>query len=388
MRVLMMSTPVPTHFTPLVPLAWALRAAGHEVLVAGQPDVLGAVASAGLNATGVGTAFHVQDLLMAGLRPGERPLETRTRAELEQMGGPGRVWTTHARYMWQSYLEVAREFRPDLVVSDPLEFSATIVGAVLGVPVVQHRWGVDPYSGGAQGEAAVVLRALCERLGLDGMPQATVLLDPCPPGLQLPDVAQGTGIRHVAFNGNGQLPQWLRELKPVGGTVRRVAVSLGSRTLDLNALPFTRRMLRALGERPGTEIVATVDAHHRGELGPLPDSVRLVDPVPLSLLLGVCDAAVHHGGAGTSMTVTSFGLPQLVLPQLADQFAHADRLAAAGAAIALDSAETQNDPERLRDAVDDLLTAPAYAKAADGLARAMADMPSPSDVVADLENLR
>lgn len=41
MRVLMMSTPAPTHFTPLVSLAWALRGTGHEVVVAGQPDVPG-----------------------------------------------------------------------------------------------------------------------------------------------------------------------------------------------------------------------------------------------------------------------------------------------------------------------------------------------------------
>ncbi|MDW6062592.1 hypothetical protein SAZ11_36845 [Streptomyces sp. FXJ1.4098] len=47
MRVLMMSTPVSSHFAPLVPLAWALRSAGHEVLVAGQPDVMGPARSAG-----------------------------------------------------------------------------------------------------------------------------------------------------------------------------------------------------------------------------------------------------------------------------------------------------------------------------------------------------
>ncbi|MFE6104074.1 nucleotide disphospho-sugar-binding domain-containing protein [Streptomyces laurentii] len=387
MRVLMISTPVPTHFTPLVPLAWALRAAGHEVLVVGQPDIQGAVASAGLNAASVGTAFHVQDLLMGGLRPGERPLETRTRVELEKMGGPGRVWTTHARYMWESYLDAAREFGPDLVVSDPLEFNALIVGAVLDVPVVQHRWGVDPYSGGALGEAEVILRALCERLGLDAMPRPTVLLDPCPPGLQLPDVPRGTPIRHIAFNGNGQLPAWLRALRPTEGAVRRVVVSLGSRTIDLNALPFTRRLLQAIGERPDTEVVATVEERHRLALAGLPDSVRLVDPVPLNLLLGVCDAVVHHGGAGTSMTATSFGLPQLVLPQLADQFAHGDRLADAGAAITLDSAGEQNDPAALRAAIDELLTAPGYAKAAAELARDMAAMPSPAQVVADLEHL-
>ena len=34
MRVLITSAPMHGHLFPLVPLAWALRAAGHEVLVA------------------------------------------------------------------------------------------------------------------------------------------------------------------------------------------------------------------------------------------------------------------------------------------------------------------------------------------------------------------
>ncbi|GAA3035986.1 hypothetical protein GCM10020000_11910 [Streptomyces olivoverticillatus] len=41
MRVLIIPSPVTTHFMPMIPLAWALRAAGHELLVAGQPDVMG-----------------------------------------------------------------------------------------------------------------------------------------------------------------------------------------------------------------------------------------------------------------------------------------------------------------------------------------------------------
>ncbi|MFE7278671.1 hypothetical protein [Streptomyces sp. NPDC057623] len=130
MRVLMMSTPAPTHFTPLVSLAWALRGAGHEVVVAGQPDVLGAVASAGLNAVSVGDWFHVDDMLVAGLREGERPLETRPRASLEALGGYGRVWMTHARYLVGRYMEFARIYGPDLIVSDPLEYSSLLVGGV------------------------------------------------------------------------------------------------------------------------------------------------------------------------------------------------------------------------------------------------------------------
>ncbi|MET9535583.1 MULTISPECIES: nucleotide disphospho-sugar-binding domain-containing protein [unclassified Streptomyces] len=382
MRVLVMATPSPTHFTPLVPLAWALRAAGHEVLVAGQPDVLGVVRSAGLNGVGFGDAFDGEAMLLKGLEPGQRPLEARPRTAFRMSGYAG-LWAAHAARWADEYLEFARAFRPDLVVSDPLEFSALMVGAVLKVPVVQHRWGVDPMSGDARPEARRALRDVCARLGLAELPDPAVLLDPCPSALQLPGAVQGKPIRYVPFNGNGPLPPWLREPRTLSG-LRRVAVTLGG-TLPLNGVPFARRTLRILGAEPGVELIATVDERFRRELGPLPDSVRLVDPVPLHLLFGSCEAVVHHGGAGTSMTATAFGLPQLVLPQLADHFSHGDQLAAAGAGIAFDTAAAQDRPDLLRGALADLLNDPRYAEAAAGLRSDMERMPAPSRVVTDLE---
>ncbi|MGW5739255.1 MULTISPECIES: nucleotide disphospho-sugar-binding domain-containing protein [Streptomyces] len=387
MRVLMMSTPVPTHFTPMVPLAWALRAAGHEVLVAGQPDVLPAVAAAGLNGVSVGAAYHIQDFLNGAARDGKRPLETTSRADIEKrIAGAGTGWSVHTRYHCESYLETARAFGPDLVVGDPLEFSAPIVAALTGALFVRHRWGVDPMSDVAHEQAQVALRAMCGRFGLAELPAPAVVLDPCPPSLQMPDTSRGTPIRHVPYNGNGTLPRWLASHRPEPG-VRRVVVSLGGRTLDMNGVPLMRGMLQVFGEQPDVEVLATVDARHREGIGPVPGSVHLVDPVPLNLLLPSCDAVVHHGGAGTAMTSTSFGLPQLVLPQFADQFAHGDRLADVGAGITLDDADAQNDPGSLRQALVELLTEPGYTKAADELRREVQGMPSPTRVAADLEQL-
>ncbi|MEV0526094.1 nucleotide disphospho-sugar-binding domain-containing protein [Streptomyces sp. NPDC050439] len=387
MRVLLMSTPVPTHFTPMVPLAWALRAAGHEVLVAGQPDVLPAVAAAGLNGVSIGPAYHVEDFLSGAAKDGRRPIESASRADIEKgMTGAGTGWSLHTRYLCEAYLEMARFFGPDLVVCDPLEFSAPIVGTLTGAPVVRHRWGVDPMSDLAHTRARQALGSMCERLGLAELPGPDLVLDPCPPSLQLPATTTGAPIRHVPYNGNGGLPRWLAHHRADPG-VRRVAVTLGGHTLDMNGVPLVRRMLQAFGDRPGVEVLATVDARHRDDLGPLPGSVRLVDPVPLNLLLRTCDAVVHHGGAGTAMTATAFGLPQLVLPQFADQFAHGDRIADSGAGIALDDADAQNDPRSLRDSFTELLTEPRYAKAAHELRAEMEGMPSPARVVTDLEQL-
>jgi UDP:flavonoid glycosyltransferase YjiC (YdhE family) len=396
MRVLMLSTPVPSHLAPLIALAWALRAAGHDLLVAGQPDVLPTARSAGLSVACLGDPFHVDDLLFEGLPEGTRPLWVRPRPAPEVLGSYGRVWLAHARYLLPRYLPFARAWRPDLILSDPLEYSALMLGGVLDVPVVQHRWGVDAISGPARRTVRPAMAGIGQRLGVGALPDPTVLVDPCPPSLQLPGVEPGVPMRYVPFNGSGVLPGWLhaeregaaREggAREGGGGQRRVVVSLGG-TLLLNGVPFVRTILWAFDEMPGVRVLATVAPEFRAVLGQLPGNVELIDPTPLDLFLDTCDAVVHHGGAGTTMTATSFGLPQLVLPQLADHFAHGDRIAAVGAGIAFDTAAEQDDPGRLRESLAALLFEPGYRKAAGELRREMRCMPSPAAVVADLERL-
>ncbi|MEU2582961.1 nucleotide disphospho-sugar-binding domain-containing protein [Streptomyces avermitilis] len=392
MRVLMMTTPVSTHLTPLVPLAWAFRAAGHEVLVAGRSDVQAAARSAGLNAVEIGGPLDLDGMLAQRIG-GVRPLEAWGRPPFDQLSNFGRLWMAQTLEVLPDYLAFARVFRPDLIVSEPLEYMSLIAGAELGVPVVQQRWGVDPLSGPALANGRTWFKDAYTGLGLSDLPRPAVILDPCPPSLQLPGIEPGVPMRYVPFNGNGRLPPWLREEwrrrqeRADHGPIRRVAVSLGGRTLAYNGVPLMRGILSAFAELPDTEAVVTVEEEYREAIGPVPAQVRLIDPVPLHLLLDSCAAVVHHGGSGTAMTATSFGLPQFVLPQLADQFWHGDRLVEAGAAICLDDADRQNDAGELSAALATLLADPGYAKAAGELRREMAAMPTPADVVADLEHL-
>ncbi|MFE9251666.1 nucleotide disphospho-sugar-binding domain-containing protein [Streptomyces sp. NPDC007088] len=386
MRVLVISTPVPTHLLPAVPLLWALRAAGHEVTVLGQPDVLEAVRTSGLVGIGVGAAFDVDAMLLKGLPEDRRPLRARPRPAPEHLGGYGRLWWAHADSLLDRYTEVAKAHRPDLLLADPLEYCSLIIGARLGVPVVHHRWTVDAISGPARAYARSRARERCESLGLSTLPDPDLLLDPCPPSLRIPRDGTGTPIRYVPFNGGGEVPAWVRADRGPGAGRKRVAVSLGN-TLALHGERFTGGLLRALARRPATEIVVTLPASRRGAVGPLPGNVRVVDPLPLHLFLGGCDAMVHHGGAGTAMTATAFGLPQLVLPQLADHFPLGDRLAATGAGLSFDTPREQEDPRILGEALEALLTDPGHTRAARRLSAEMAAMPTPAAVAARLEQL-
>ncbi|MDT3442563.1 nucleotide disphospho-sugar-binding domain-containing protein [Pseudofrankia sp. BMG5.37] len=383
MRVLMMTTPVPTHFTSLVPLAWGLRAAGHEVIVAAQPDVVPTARSAGLVAASVGEKFDIIAYLRSKLPDDKRPLEAWPRPAADQMGFFGRVWMNHARRMLPDYLDLARDLRPDLIIAEQLEYASLLLGGILGRPVIHHRWGVDGISDLALRDARLELADLAAESGLPALPSPVHKLDPCPPSLQTPTAAAGTPIRYVPFNGTAVLPDWVRRgrLRDAG---RRVVISLGSLTFFLNGAAFVRRLLWALDEIPAIEMIITVDPAFRDALHPLPSRVQVVDPTPLHLFLDTCDAVVHHGGAGTSMTATAAGLPQLVLPQIADAFDAGQRLQDVGAGLVLDQVATQDDPGTLRDAVEALLSKPAYREAALELRREMAGMPDPQQVAAEL----
>ncbi|UQX05460.1 nucleotide disphospho-sugar-binding domain-containing protein [Streptomyces sp. RerS4] len=394
MRVLFVVTPVAGHLSPLTPLAWALRDAGHEVLVAGQPDVLPTAAAAGLHAVGVGDPFGMDEMLLDRLPAGRRLLQSWGRApDVALAADFARSWAAHNTTVLPAYLDLARGFRPDLIVGDILEFTSLVLGGVLGVPVVHHRWGVDPLGDPTLLQAREAHRALCASVGLPALPEPDLLLDPCPPSLQLPGIRAASPIRHLHSHGNGTLPPWLpahwaaENARTPAERTPTVLVSLGRSTLKLNGAPLFRSVLAAFGELPGTRALATVDAAHRQELGPLPPNVRLIDHTPLHMLFRISDAVVHHGGAGTSMSASYAGLPQLVLPQLADTFASAERLVHAGAALSLDTAAEQDDPATIARALSALLTEPHHARAARRLRTEMEAMPTPTRVVTDLERL-
>jgi vancomycin aglycone glucosyltransferase len=54
--------------------------------------------------------------------------------------------------------------------------------------------------------------------------------------------------------------------------------------------------------------------------GGVPPGVFVIGPVPHAKLLPRVAVAVHHGGAGTTAAAARAGVPQVVVPHLADQF--------------------------------------------------------------------
>jgi UDP:flavonoid glycosyltransferase YjiC (YdhE family) len=116
--------------------------------------------------------------------------------------------------------------------------------------------------------------------------------------------------------------------------------------------------------------------------GPQPPHVLVERYLPHALLLPRCNLVVSRGGAGILFGAVAHGLPQLVLPQGADQFVNGAAAQRAGIALVLDGAEVT--PSAITGAADRLLSDPRYAAAARAVRKEIDTMPRADDVVASL----
>ena len=393
MRVLVTSWGWPTHYTPLVPLTWALRAAGHDVRVASQPVLTDVVTNSGAVAVPTGPDLvhdEVRRSAMQGLRltavPAPPPPGGSMAAwapdSVTRVRRVFSVFVAYAEAMADDLLEFARWWRPNVIVYDPTTYAAPLVAAALGIPAVRHVHGVDvTYQ--AREVVPELLAPLAGRLGIavpDIAGEATI--DPCPPSMQTPADVRRIPVRHVPYNGPGTFPGWLRG----AAARRRICVTWGTSTTRLEgaATFLPPKVVKAAADLDA-EIIVSLAAHDAAALGDVPGSVRVVEALPLHLVLPTCDAVIHQGGNGTILAAAFHGVPQLVLPQLPDQVFHTERLAQTGAAAYLQGDDVTAQSIRAR--LDDVLAEPGYKINAVRIRDEILSMPPPSSVVPQLEAL-
>ena len=95
--------------------------------------------------------------------------------------------------------------------------------------------------------------------------------------------------------------------------------------------PLIRLVIEAVRDEDIGLIVTVGRENDPASLGPQPENVVVHRYIPQGALLPRCHAVITHGGAGTTLGALAFGLPLLVLPQGADQYANAERVVSAGA---------------------------------------------------------
>lgn len=394
MRVLMSAVLQPSHFYPLVPLAWALRASGHDVRVAHQPCLTQFVREAGLTSVVVGSDMVMDPEKRKKAEAGQRArAASSVRPTPEEQMRHSRIalgiFAVAAEGMVDGLVDFARAWEPDLVVFEWVAYGAHLAAEVLGIPSVRHQFPGPDYAAGIPGwrdAEREIFGDLYRRYGIGEVnPDGLFTIDPCPPSIQF-DLADQQRrylpVRCVAYNGTGQAESWMYRSsgKP------RVLLTLGGTYLWMmgNLLPI-RAFIDALAELD-VEVVAAVPEGGTEIVGPVGPNVHVVENVPLELMLPNCDVMISHGGTGTFATALVHGVPQIVSPPSSmgePPFHSAQRIVEAGAGLQVDI--HTDSPTVIRDMVRTVIGDRSYRAAARLLAEEVRSLPLPVDLVPELE---
>jgi len=401
MRVLFCVSAWPTHYMAMIPTAWALTSAGHEVRMLCAPSQVEPIGRAGLVPVplldGMSMAVHNRLQYYREAVDGDwpypwLPLHPITGAGLRRLSDfdladyERRVAPRFAELSARSCdaaVRFARDWHPDLVLHDPMSVEGMLVAEVRQIPAALFMWGPV----GTDEPAA--LRLLPADLGgsypRHGVPEldpklVRYVVDPCPAPLAPPTQATRLPVRYVPYNGGGVLPSWLLK------SARRPRVCVSWSTAlsrmsgpDSYLLPL---LVRTLGTAAEVELVVTATREDLAALGPPPPSVRLLEHCPLQLLLPSCSVVVHHGGAGSTMTALAAGVPQLVITFATEQAANGRRVAATGAGLTLPGHLAT--PDNVRTAVRRLMADPTFLAQARALRADLIARPSPLALVGTL----
>ncbi|MEU5050245.1 nucleotide disphospho-sugar-binding domain-containing protein [Streptomyces sp. NPDC021096] len=390
MRALFLTWAWGSHYYPMVPFGWALRAAGHEVMVASQPSFAKTITQAGLPALPVGDDIDLKARIAipGRKRPASRDEGDQGRASAARRGLRDIGWTAapaeSAAAMAVDTYRFAESWKPDVVVYEPMAYLGPGLAHDLGVPALRLLWATDFAASLVQRNPDMLTR-LDGQLAQDmARSFGDVTLDPCPPSLQLTDDdVVRRPMRYVPYNGPAVLPTTLR----TPPTRPRIAVTWGGSLFDLGWHDgiLGPRVVRALAGHDVEIVIATSEAQ-RHLYTDLPGNVTHIGPIALHLLLPSCDAIIHQGGAGTTMTAMTTATPQLIMPWAPDALVNAEQIEKAGAGRYQSTLDL--DDAALRATVDAFLAdLPVHQEAADLLHAEHLDMPTPADVARHIEEI-
>jgi UDP:flavonoid glycosyltransferase YjiC (YdhE family) len=390
MKALFTVQPAIGHLHPLVPLAKALQAAGHEVAFCSSAGFRPEIEVFGFESFAAGLDWVAADRSTWTHFPPMPPPPDPTFPEF--------VVTLFAdittRAMVPDVLACAKAWRPDVIVREVMEWSGCLVGELLEIP--HASIGGNAYSGVDSPEiryfpgnrlfAAEPYAGHRAELGLPPDPE---LVDPFKylhlcfmpkrwdrPGLPAP--ANTQYARHVSAGRPGDaLPKWTHDIsgRPI------VYAALGT---IAHAMPGIFGLILEALAHEDIELVLAV-GQDPSAFGPQPPNVHILRYVPQTQLLPHCSVFISHGGFNSVKEALNCGVPLVVLPIMSDEPYSAERCAALGVGRAVAAGE--RTPETIREAVRTVLTDTSYRARAQELRAEMHALPSPERLVELLTDL-
>ncbi|MFF4592478.1 glycosyltransferase [Amycolatopsis sp. NPDC001319] len=358
------------HFDPMAPVARAAAARGHTVAVAGAGSHVPPIERAGFTAL----ATSAPRAQTASTREPLPPVDpARDDWEIQELFA-----RRAGRERAGKLLEIIRDWRPDVVIRDEVDFGAAIAAEQLGVPCVNAL----VLAAGTLLRKELVAEPLHElraEHGLPTDPQLTMLegqlvLSPFPPSVRDPASPLPPGA--FSFRQGDPIPPQPPHEPP--GVYFTLGTDFNTASGDLfeRTLAGLARLTADVTTTVGTQLDPAV-------FEPQPAHVRVERFVPQAELLPSIDLVVSHGGSGSLLGALAHGLPSLVFAMGADQPGNARQTTRLGTGIALDP-ETAT-PDEIHDAAARLLTEPRWREAAQRVQEEINGQPGAEETVPLLE---
>ncbi|MFH9089684.1 glycosyltransferase [Streptomyces sp. NPDC017673] len=413
-KVIVASTPLHGHVTPMLAVAQGLVRRGHEVRFLTSTRYADRVRAAGAAFVPLPGQADYDDRALDVQFPGRAAAQ-----------GPGRLifdiknlFGDAIPDQFSALRSLLAEFPASTVISDLLFFGAlplslgtprsdrptTVTMGISPVPVdsvdtAPFGFGVPPLPGAegrarneamyaqarevfadAEGHVGKVLAGLgvtlSRSLFSESAAAADHFLQLTVPGFEYPRSDAPASLRFVGAlpsepGTDAELPEWWDDLVQGNGPV--VTVTQG--TVDnADFSPLLLPTLRALADLDVTVVAATARPGGpeavRAALGELPANVLLGGYIPFDRLLPLSDVLVTNGGYGGVHTALRHGVPLVVAGTTEDKPEVAARVEWAGAGVNLRT--DAPDEETLRTAVGTVLNEPNFRSQARALQAEMA----------------
>jgi MGT family glycosyltransferase len=269
--------------------------------------------------------------------------------------------------------------RPDLIVYDaPSCWSGRLLATMWGIPAVRSQVSLISSSGWSLSSAGYFdvdpespeLRTviggydrLLAKLGIAGSALDMMTHDHAPAVAFVPrafQVAGDTFSSDVHFVGPS--PSYRPAFEPwqPPDLDRPLAfVSLG--TVHSGEVDFFRTCIEAFEDQSWRLVIALGGRTDPAALGPVPSTVEIRDFVPHHDVLRHADVFVNHGGMGGVMDSILHEVPMVIVPQMAEDRAIADRIVDLGLGRHMHSDDCK--PAAIRDVIIEL-TSDASARTA------------------------
>ncbi len=425
MRVLLTCWPFIGHISPFMAVALALKGHGHEVAIYTGESVREAVEADGIQ---VFPFQHVDEARATDLVARMDTAGPDQRPNIRDIADVFREWFVETIPNQLADLEpIVRNWQPDVIVTETAMWGpAVVLWERTGKPVVMLSTMLSCLIPGPGAPISALglppPRTIPQRLLGTMVTSATGLAGK---GLRrrVNEIRAGSGLPpiRVTFNeftarlplylvGNVRefdfertdLPASVQYVGPLHW--RRMVRHEGPSILD--ELPSDRPWIhvtestlrygepfvldaaaRGLGD--GSYELIMTSGSHRGAGGLQADvcakHAHLADWIDHEQLLPRCAALVSTGGAGTIMAAVLAGVPQVVIPTAWDKPDNAVRVVESGVGLRL--APRDCTPEKLRAAVDEVVSNPRYAQNARRIRDLLLAAPGPDAAVARIERV-